>query len=159
MPRRLYLYIGTLLILLFFLGLPKCFGAMGEDWDYNPYAPAIEKTAIAGAADLITTAVALGSAGVEEANPMFTFFGSSTTAVLLSAVVVKGAFLAVLPMLEEKEQVVASDIMSGVQWGAAANNVMILAGASGAAVPVGILTGLYLILCDFDKLPDAMCIF
>ena len=122
----------------------------GSDWDYDPYAPAITKMAIAHGADLLTTAIALSVVeGAVEGNPL------GWTAVALKGVVTFG----VVPFLEEGDQVITSNIISGITYGAVANNTLIIAGASGAVPIVGfVLTSAYLLACDFEVLPDYVCI-
>lgn len=94
-------------------------------------AAAAEQDAYVGvAADVATTGAALATPGIGEANPL----GWMTVPIRL-------AIIEHAKTLPREEGQPMMDAVSASGWGAAANNLLVLAGASAAAPIVGIAIG------------------
>ena len=133
----------------------------GSDWDtfdaYNPEPEAMKSLVISGSADVLTTVIAIGTSSGTEANGLLTLAGDGVLAVAASAIILKGALIVGIGFLPEEDQKTAGIVVSDITWGVTANNICVIAGSSGAGIPVGIAVASYLLLCDYQVLPDSIC--
>jgi hypothetical protein len=82
------------------------------------------------AADAVTTAIGLATPGLAEANPLG-----------LATVPIRAALIEHAKTLPREEGQPLMDAVSATGWGAAASNVLMLAGAATAAPVVGLAVG------------------
>lgn len=122
----------------------------GSDWSYDPYAPAMIEMTVAHIADLASTAITLAVVDTAvEANPLGWYLIPAKIAFTYGLV----------PLFPIEDQVDVGHIASSVTWGATANNLAILVGATGSIPIVGmVLTSGYLLGCYFEVLPESICI-
>jgi len=107
------------------------------------------RVTVANVADGASTALAMGTQGAHEGNPL----GWWVVPIKL------GTAYGIIPLVPPEYQDNVAKVSSCMTWGAVANNLLVAVGATSVtALSVGFGVFMpYALLCDFDYLPKPIC--